>query len=139
MIPGTLDTTLTLNYQVIVQTIIQNLSNGTIIPKNSKELQGYSNDALFNLFASKYNLQYITEDCIYIVLDKQISSIILSQSAVYITGCYFENIGDLDINISFPSPTNTILFDTTTSSPDAPVVQNNTNCRVSYISFNQIF
>ena len=72
-------------------------------------------------------------------MDNQTCSIILSQPAVYITGCYFENIGDLDINISFPSPTNTIVFDTTTSSPDAPVVPNNTNCRVSYISFNQIF
>ena len=38
MILETLDTTLTLNYQVITQTITQNLLNGTIIPKNSNEL-----------------------------------------------------------------------------------------------------
>jgi len=127
------------NYETIVKAIVSAINDGTIISKNSHQLQGLSVKELFKLFNQEFNLVFKREHVVTgVTLENNILSIPLPKM-VFLSNMYFLSVGDVvlptDIQLSISSD-NVLFFDVTNLNVPSNVITQHSHITIDYVAFN---
>ena len=128
------------NYRTIVKNIVQSISDGTIISRNSHELDGRTTSELFKLFTQEFNLVQHKEKIVTgINIIDNILSIPLPSKAVHISNINFLGIGEVDIQHDLAlncSTENFLYFDLNNLNVPRDSITINNIITIDYITFN---